>query len=171
LKLTQPASTRPITPQPSGRTWIRQWGAIAAVLLFGVGLGFVLQNIQSRPDAGISRKPVAIQVAEVKGTVLVKHRDAQVWETLEADSAVFLGDTFYTTATSNLVLSLGQFNRIEVTPNSMLALESSDKTTEFFLKHGQCTPVLNGPHGPFFIRTPNGRMEALGTEFTVTVTE
>jgi ferric-dicitrate binding protein FerR (iron transport regulator) len=51
----------------------------------------------------------------------------------------------------------------------MLALTSYNGQTQFFLEHGECTANLEGPHGPFFISTPHGRVEALGTEFTVTV--
>jgi ferric-dicitrate binding protein FerR (iron transport regulator) len=52
----------------------------------------------------------------------------------------------------------------------MLVLELFNGETQFFLEHGECTASLNSPHhGPFFISTPHGQVEALGTEFTVTV--
>ncbi len=161
----QRSSTRPI-----GLGWVRRCAGAAALLLIGVGLGFVCQAYWQAPGA-MAMKPVDLQVTEVKGVVLVKHQDAQVWQVLNTGSTIYLGDTFYTTATSNVVLGLDKTNRIEITPNSMLALESYETEIQFYLEHGQCTPVLNGSHGPFFIRTPNGTMEALGTEFTVKVTE
>ncbi|HUT46836.1 MAG TPA: FecR domain-containing protein [Sedimentisphaerales bacterium] len=52
-----------------------------------------------------------------------------------------------------------------------LVLKLYNDETQFFLEHGECTASLESPHGPFFISTPNGRVEALGTEFTVTVTD
>ena len=120
----------------------------------------------------VSGEPLAIQVAQVNGTVMVKRRNVQDWQVLTPDSAIYLGDTFHTTATSGLVLGLDEDAQVKVAQNSMLVVESfDDEKTEFYLEHGQCTPVLNGPHGPFFIRTPHGRMEALGTEFTVKVKE
>ena len=165
---TQGFVTRPIR---LGR--IQQYVAAAALLMFGVGLGIICQSYWQKPGVH-PLTPVDLQVAEVKGIVLVKRHDAQVWQVLDTGSPVYLGDTFHTTATSDLILSLDKTNRIEVAENSMLVLEShalNDPNTQFYLEHGECTPVLNGPHGPFFIRTPNGRLEALGTEFTVKVTE
>jgi ferric-dicitrate binding protein FerR (iron transport regulator) len=50
-------------------------------------------------------------------------------------------------------------------------LVSYGDNTEFSLEHGECTASLQSPHVPFFVRTPHGRVEALGTEFTVTVTD
>lgn len=156
---------------PLGPGRIRPSLAAAALLLVGVGLGFAGRGYWQKPVPR-ALQPVGVKVAEIRGIVLVKHRDAQVWQALNTDSTIYLGDTFHTTATSDLVLNLNETDTIEVTPSSMLALESYDPNeTQFYLEHGQCTPVLNGPHGPFFIRTPNGRLEALGTEFTVKVTE
>ena len=51
----------------------------------------------------------------------------------------------------------------------MLVLKSYNGQTQFFLQHGECTAALESPHGRFFIETPHVRVEALGTEFTVTV--
>jgi ferric-dicitrate binding protein FerR (iron transport regulator) len=162
---TQACATRRFAPHR-----IRQCAAAAALLLIGVGLGFFCRMSWQKPDAP-SLTPVDMQVTELKGTVLVKHQDAQVWQVLNAGSPVYLGDTFHTTATSDFVLRLDKTNRIKVTQNSMLVLEAYGSEIQFYLEHGQCTPELNGPHGPFFIDTPNGRLEALGTEFTVKVTE
>ena len=156
-----------------GPARIQQCIAAAALLLIGVGLGFVCRSYWPKPSTH-ALKPTDVRAVEVRGTVLVKHQDAQVWQVLNPNTPVYLGDTFHTAATSDLVLSLDKTNTIKVTQNSMLVLESHalyDPATEFYLEHGQCTPVLKGPHGPFFISTPNGRMEALGTEFTVKVTE
>jgi ferric-dicitrate binding protein FerR (iron transport regulator) len=58
---------------------------------------------------------------------------------------------------------------IELNQNSMLVLKLYNGETQFFLEYGRCTAALESPHPPFFIRTPHGRVEALGTEFTVTV--
>jgi ferric-dicitrate binding protein FerR (iron transport regulator) len=68
-----------------------------------------------------------------------------------------------------VVLRLGEKSTIRLGQNSMLALTSYNGKTQFFLEHGECTASLESPHRPFFIRTPHGRVEALGTEFTVSV--
>ncbi|MBN2131228.1 MAG: FecR domain-containing protein [Sedimentisphaerales bacterium] len=159
--------------QRRGGPWLL-WGRVAAAacVLLAVGslAGFVLGR------AGAAKEPqrppltqVPVQVAELHGTVLVRHRDYDVWHVLEAGSDICLGDTFHSTANSGFVLQLAEDSTIEVDQNSMLALTSYNGQTQFFLEHGECTANLESPHGPFFISTPHGRVEALGTEFTVTV--
>jgi predicted anti-sigma-YlaC factor YlaD len=150
------------------------WGraAIAACVLLAVGClaGFVLGT------AGAAKEPqrppltqVPLQVGELHGTVLVRHQGYDVWQALETGSDVCLGDTFHSTAKSGFVLQLAEDSTIQVDQNSMLALTSYNGQTQFFLEQGECTANLESPHGPFFISTPHGRVEALGTEFTVTV--
>ena len=112
---------------------------------------------------------VPMQVAELKGTVLIRHQDSDTWQTMTPDSSVHLGDTFHSAAKSSFTLKLDAESKIEVEQNSMMALTSYNGQTQFFLEHGQCKASLESPHGPFFISTPHGRVEALGTEFTVTV--
>ncbi len=58
------------------------------------------------------------------------------------------------------MLDLENNSTIEVSPNSMLALVSYGNKTEFSLEQGECTANLQSPHGPFFVRTPHGRVEA-----------
>jgi ferric-dicitrate binding protein FerR (iron transport regulator) len=70
---------------------------------------------------------------------------------------------------AEFVLDLGNNSTIEVNPNSMLALVACGDKTELSREQGECTANLQSPHGPFFVRAPHGRVEALGTEFTVTV--
>jgi len=161
-------------PQPRrGRSWAF-WGrvAVAACVLLAVGglAGFALgrSGIPQKPQRP-PLTPVPLQVAELHGTVLVRHQGYDVWQALKAGADICLGDTFHSTAKSGFVLQLAKDSTIEVDQNSTLALTSYNGQTQFFLEHGECTANLESPHGPFFIRTPHGRVEALGTEFTVTV--
>ena len=112
-----------------------------------------------------------IDIGRLEGTVLVRHKNSDIWQTLQAGSNVYLGDTFHSAAKSACVLKLDDKSTLELNQNSMLVLKSYNGQTQFFLEHGECTASLESPHGPFFISTPNGRMEALGTEFTVKVTD
>jgi ferric-dicitrate binding protein FerR (iron transport regulator) len=146
---------------------------MAACILLAVGLllGFALGRAGSTPPADVplpARVPT-MTVADLQGTVLVRHGGSDVWRVLTTESVVHLGDTFHSAAKSGFTLALGGQSRIEVEQNSMLALTSYNGETQFFLEQGECTASLGSPHGPFFIRTPHGRVEALGTEFTVTV--
>jgi ferric-dicitrate binding protein FerR (iron transport regulator) len=155
------------------RAWsIRGRMAIAAGIVLAVGtiVGFVLGRSGSvSPDelAALTRAPM--RVAGLEGTVLVRHEGSDAWRALKSDAAVYLGDTFHCTSQSNLTLEVGDKSTLQVVENSMLALMSSGGETRFHLEHGHCRASLQSPHGPFFISTPHGRVEALGTEFTVTV--
>jgi len=146
--------------------------AVAAGILLAAGVivGFALGRSGSvSPDelAALTRAPM--RVAGLEGTVLVRHEGSDAWRSLKSDAAVYLGDTFHCTSRSNLTLEVGDRSTLEIVENSMLALMSSDGQTRFHLEHGHCRASLQSPHGPFFISTPHGRVEALGTEFTVTV--
>lgn len=143
---------------------------IAASVLLAVGLllGFVIGR-----TAKSARTPITVQVpisvGKIEGTVLVRHEGSNIWQNLEAGSNVHLGDTFHSAAGSVCRLEFEDKSTINLNQNSMFVLESYNGQTQFFLEHGECTANLEGPHGKFFISTPHGRVEALGTEFTVTV--
>ena len=162
---------------PSGGGPVFSFGRQAAVaasivLAIGLFLGFALGRAGT---AKRTKSPVAaevpIQVTDIEGTVLVKHAGSDLWHGLTSESKVYLGDTFHSTAKSTCVLELDPNSTLELDQNSMLVLASHNGTTEFNIEHGELTADLASPHGPFFISTPNGRLEALGTEFTVTVTD
>jgi ferric-dicitrate binding protein FerR (iron transport regulator) len=146
--------------------------AIAASILLAVGLslGFAMgrAGIFKRPEAPLTAQ-VPIRIGGLEGTVLVMHKGSDLWQVLEAGSNVYLGDTFHSTAKSAFVLELEDESTIEVNQNSMLVLKLYNGETQFFLEYGRCTAALESPHPPFFIYTPHGRVEALGTEFTITV--
>jgi ferric-dicitrate binding protein FerR (iron transport regulator) len=161
-------------PRPEARvvrvSWMR---AVAACLILGAGLllGFAAGKAHlGGPPQTPSLVRVPIRVGDLQGMVLVRHDNSEVWQPLATGAEVYLGDTFHSSAKADLVLELEDGkSTIQLGQNSMLALTSYDGETQFFLEHGECTASLEGPHGPFFIRTPHGRVEALGTEFTVAV--
>ncbi|MHC4119367.1 MAG: FecR domain-containing protein [Planctomycetota bacterium] len=167
--------SRSVVRQAGGAvfSWGRQ-AAVAAGIILGVGLflGFVLgrAGTVTPADAPLTAK-VPISVTDIEGAVLVKHAGSDLWYGLTPESKVRLGDTFHCTAKSTCVLELDPNSTLELNQNSMLVLESFNGRTEFNLEHGELTADLESPHGPFFISTPHGRVEALGTEFTVKVTD
>ena len=142
--------------------------SIAAGILLAIGLtlGFYMGRASTDKPTGAK---VPMRVSKLDGTVLVRHEGLDAWQVLEADSTIHLGDTFHSATKSGFVLEMDDKSRIEVNQNSMLVLKFYNGETQFFLEYGRCTAALESPHPPFFIRTPHGRVEALGTEFTVTV--
>jgi ferric-dicitrate binding protein FerR (iron transport regulator) len=151
---------------------VRRQAAVAAAIILAVGLflGFALGRAgTNKPMLTPLTAKVPINIGKLEGTVLVRHKGSDIWQTLQPGSNVYLGDTFHSTVKSACVLKLDDKSMLELNQNSMLVLKSYNGQTQFFLEHGECTANLQSPHGPFFISTPNGRMEALGTEFTVTV--
>lgn len=146
--------------------------AIAAGVLLAVGLflGFVLGRAGKSSRVPLTAQ-VPISIGKMDGTVLVRHEGSDVWQALKSGSNVHLGDTFHSAARSACRLEFEDKSTIDIEQNSMLVLKLYNGETQFFLEHGECTASLQSPHGPFFISTPHGRVEALGTEFTVTVTD
>ncbi|MHC4545326.1 MAG: FecR domain-containing protein [Planctomycetota bacterium] len=142
--------------------------SIAAGILLAIGLTLGFSMGRASIDKPTGAK-VPMRVTELDGTVLVRHEGLDAWQVLEADSTIHLGDTFHSTTKSAFVLEMEDKSTIEVNQNSMLVLKLYNGETQFFLEHGRCTAALESPHPPFFISTPHGRVEALGTEFTVTV--
>ncbi|MHC4557662.1 MAG: FecR domain-containing protein [Planctomycetota bacterium] len=148
--------------------------AVAASIFLAVGLllGFSLARSAFTGHIIVPKAAkVPMNVAKLEGTVLVRHEGSEVWQALESGSNVHLGDTFYSAAQSAFRLEFKDESTIDLNQNSMLVLKLYNGETQFFLEHGECTANLESPHGPFFISTPHGRVEALGTEFTVTVTD
>ena len=156
-----------------GTAWLAgRRAAVAAGILLAVGLlaGFALGRLSGPGQtASAVTAEVAIDIGKVQGMVLVRHEGSGLWQALKADSKVYLGDTFHAAANSGCVLKLSDESTLELNQNSMLVLKSYNGETQFYLEHGELTAALESPHPPFFISTPHGRVEALGTEFTVTV--
>lgn len=146
--------------------------AIAAGILLAIGLflGFTIGRAGNPARTPLTAQ-VPISVDKIEGTVLLRHEGSDLWQALKPGSNIYLGDTFHSTAKSAFILRLDEESTLELNQNSMLVLRLYNDETQFFLEYGECTASLESPHGPFFISTPNGRMEALGTEFTVKVTD
>jgi len=162
-----------LRPAGVGIAWLAgKRTAVAAGVLLAVGLlsGFGLGRL-SGPGQTVSAvtTQVSIRASDVQGMVLVRHEGSGLWQALEAGSSIHLGDTFHAAANSACILKLDDESTLELNQNSMLVLKSYNGETQFYLEHGELTAALESPHPPFFISTPHGRVEALGTEFTVTV--
>ena len=148
--------------------------AVAAGVVLGIGLflGFVLGRAGTgRPVAAPPTAQVPIRVDDLEGTVLVKRKGGETWQALKVGSNIHLGDTFHSAAKSACVLRLDATSTLELNQNSMLVLNMYNGGTEFHLEQGELAADLASPHAPFFVSTPHGRVEALGTEFTVRVTD
>ncbi len=85
------------------------------------------------------------------------------------EESIYKGDAFLSLHQASLILSLAQNNTVSLNENSSLNLLEYNGQTEFGITYGTVKAKLDGPHEPFFISTPQGRFEALGTEFIVRV--
>jgi len=153
--------------EPRGR--IRRfvpYGLIAAGILLGVALALLIQFGQRRVRL---LSEVSIRVSEIRGTVLVKHAGAAAWEEVGAASRLRLGDQFWSGSASSIVLTLKDHSLVTLGPGGALALTDDDGRVEFELAHGTMQALLRDGHPPFFVRTPQGLLESLGTEFAVSV--
>jgi hypothetical protein len=167
------SEAKPLRSASPWTIWARPAVAAGIVLAVGLLVGFVLGRAGITDSRyRLSAAPVPLRVSGVEGTVLVRHDGTDVWRTLDGSADVYVGDIFHSTTGSRFVLELeDNKSTIKVNQNSMLALVAYGDKTEFSLDQGECTASLESPHGPFFVRTPHGRVEALGTEFTVSVTD
>jgi hypothetical protein len=163
LPVSRPVSTR--TLPFSARM------AVAASIFIAIGilLGFGLAKISSVRHTTTLATKVPMKVTRLEGTVLVKHQDSELWHPLEESSNIYLGDTFHSMSKSGFILELENKSTLELNQNSMLVLKLYNGETQFHLEHGELAAALESPHPPFVISTPHGRVEALGTEFTVSV--
>ena len=143
---------------------------IAAGLIIAAGLflSFQAGRISNQfKTYDLTKAPYSIQTLE--GTVLVKHANSQTWQPLTADSTIYVDDQFMSSPNSQVKFAIDKQSYIELKENSMLVLEISPDKTNLHLTHGELDADLASPHGPFFVTTPHGRAEALGTKFTVKV--
>ena len=145
--------------------------AVAASILVVAGLllGFYVGRATSAQTGGVLAAETDLRIARLEGVVLVKHQGAVYWEKLEAESGVYVGDTFHSTGKSGFNLECLDESTIELSQNSMLVLEKYNGGIRFYLEQGELAAALESPHPPFVVSTPNGRVEALGTEFRVSV--
>lgn len=149
------------------RWWIpilRYSTAAAIFLVVGLFLGSLGPTA---PQA--DRTPLAIAVAQLQGDVLVKHAWENRWKKITAEEPIYQGDAFRSLHQASLVLSLDPNSTVVLNENSSLDLLEFNGQTEFEITYGTVKATLEGPHDPFFISTPQGRFEALGTEFIVRV--
>ena len=147
------------------------WKAIAASILIVVGLSlsFYMGRVTSTKTTVPLTAKTSLHIASLEGIVLVKHDGVSNWEKLEPQSDIYVGDTFHCVAKSAFNMESQDKSTIKLNQNSMLTLKEFNGETQFYLEHGELSADLNSPHPPFVVSTPNGRVEALGTVFTVSV--
>ena len=143
-----------------------KWLAAAACILIGFGLAKI-STISTKQNTSSPKVPLT--AVDITGTVLVKRLDAETWQQLSSDQKVYLGDTFQAAGNSGMTLVFEDGSTMTLRQNTMLQLKEFNGKTDFYLSYGKVHSDLRSPHAPFFISTPHGRAEALGTDFTVTV--
>ena len=166
-------SKLPVTGYSSARIIsLNKWSAIAASVLVGISFlcGFIAARFDDDKRIPIpTTTKVPMKVTKLDGTVLVKHENSELWLPLSSESEIYVGDTFHSAVKSCLVLEMENQSTLELNQNSMLVLKLYNGETQFYLEYGKLAAALESPHPPFFVSTPHGRVEALGTEFTVKV--
>ena len=164
-----PASLRPESSSaPRRRRLVTITAALtglAAGLLLGLG---VSRLSPGGPTTAVSGPAVPITVASVEGTVLVK-RPSGTWTELAPAAPLYVGDLYQAAPQSQMKLTFKDGSWLTLAGSSRLALEHYNGDVRLHLSHGSLKAALNSPHPPFVVATPTGRIEALGTEFTVSV--
>ena len=145
-------------------------GRVAAgvIILIGLTVSFYAGRLSVR-GAAVQAAATEYQIVELEGTVLVHHPESDTWQPLNRDSVIYAEDQFLSIPGSRVRFQAAADSYIDLYENSMLVLDITEDRTDLRLIHGSLDADLASPHGPFFVTTPHGRAEALGTEFTVTV--
>lgn len=143
--------------------------AAAAILLFIFGLFSGLFMADMEMGVSGQGKPVGVQISSKEGTILIKRAGSDEYAAFDPDAEIYVGDTLQTFARSGCVFQMQDESTIEIKANTSLTFRSFDEKIDLYLDAGQAHADLNSPHKPFFVTTPYGKAEALGTEFTVTV--
>ena len=169
-KISQAITNLNIQPQKEvpSRTALAsflRYGAAAAVFLV---VGLYIGSWQS-PNPIPQQNPLNITVSQLQGDVLVRHKWEDGWKKMTPAESIYKGDAFLSLHQASLILSLAKNNTVSLNENSSLNLLEHNGRTEFGITYGTVKAKLMGPHEPFFISTPQGRFEALGTEFIVRV--
>jgi hypothetical protein len=160
----QPAAA----PVPRWAMGIATKIAAGILLMAALGLGFAAGRYPS-VSSSIDAVPTAYLVQSIEGMVLVRHPGTKTWLPLATDSTMYVGDELVSAPKAKAAFAVGNNSTITLSENSMLILKTVGETTELYLATGCLDAALQSPHGPFFVTTPHGRAEALGTEFTVHV--
>jgi hypothetical protein len=159
---------------PCRKTSVFAWSsAVAACVGLAAGLLIAVGIWGRTGTAPVAVQPagpaLAIRVVSLEGVVLAKHNGSAVWEEMTPAWPSHVGDVFQSLPKSAMVLGLADGSRVVLSANSRLLLEHYDGGARLKLDQGRMDLALNSPHPPFFVSTPNGRIEALGTEFAVAV--
>jgi len=155
---------------PAARIHAKRWHvpvAAAAALLIGVMIGAAVTRwaTAARP-AG---QPVALSIAKLNGTVLQKHKGSSTWAELTPDARLYVGDDLQTLSGATLALALQNKSTMRLEGGTNLLVKEYNGEAEFVLGSGSLRATLTSPHPSFVIRTPQGLIRALGTDFAVSV--
>jgi hypothetical protein len=141
--------------------------AVAAGIFLAIGV--LIGSWDKMQSVFVQSKPLAISISNLHGDILIKHPWETSWKTLASNEPIYKGDAFLSLNQSKVRLTLGPDKYVELDQNSSLNLMQYNGQTEFGIAYGTVKSSLDGPHEPFFISTPQGRLQALGTEFIVKV--
>jgi hypothetical protein len=153
--------------QPRARIGrLAPYGLIAAGIVGGIALAFLVRIGLSR---ALLSPVVPIRVSAIRGTILVKHAGTAAWEEMSAATRLRLGDQLWSGTEAGISLELRDNSLVALNSGSRLSVTEDNGRVEFELTHGTMRAVLRDGHPPFFVRTPQGLLKSLGTEFTVSV--
>jgi hypothetical protein len=146
-----------------------RWLGYAAAAGIFLAIGVLIGSWDKIQIISTQHQSLAISVTNLKGDILIKHPWENSWKTLAVNEPIYKGDAFLSLNQSAVRLVLGPNKYVELDQNSSLNLMQYNGQTEFGIAYGTVKSSLDGPHEPFFISTPQGRLQALGTEFIVKV--
>jgi len=171
-RIGEPLTTIEARTSAIRRGWRRSAAAAAVLAAFvaGISAGLMFgKSVREARHGNTDAAQVTLGVAQVDGVVLRREKGASNWSELQRDAPLHRGDEIMTAGKSALVLQGPDGATVRLEGGTSLALTSWDGEAELELTYGRMRATLSGPHPPFTVSTPQGRIRALGTDFTVTV--
>jgi tetratricopeptide (TPR) repeat protein len=174
---------RPAAPKPVRRASARVWLAIGASAAIAAGAtGLVVSRSAHPAGPGGEPAPIAqgrgpigtltkLERAAADGTDGVTIRIGDAWQPLRKDAAIPAGAELRTDDRTRASVELGDGTRLVLDHSTRLAFRAGD-ARQLRLAAGRLAADVTHVEGhPAAITTPTGRIDVVGTRFSVTATD
>jgi ferric-dicitrate binding protein FerR (iron transport regulator) len=154
------AASQPATPSVVQRRPVQPWLAVAAsVTAVAIAIGIALPRLNGSAD------PLAT-VARVDGRAEIRHEGGASWQPMTVGASVAEADVIRTLDDGRVAVRRADGLEVRLDAATQLAFNSDERAT---LMDGRVYVDAGRPGngmGPFVLRTPQGEVRHLGTQYS-----